>query len=115
MSASKPQGFKGALSFTRELLAIVISIISFIISTVNVYVTNLKAPDLSLTVAPFVLRASGTASPRSATGRERAGRGRFGWRDEWMDQQAFSSTIWITSGLLGMMHRNSKSSSPVFS
>ncbi|MEW5831036.1 MAG: hypothetical protein AB1846_19265 [Chloroflexota bacterium] len=54
MNASKPQGFKGALSITRELLAIVISIISFIISTVNVYVTNLKAPDLSLTVAPFV-------------------------------------------------------------
>ena len=54
MSASKSTGFKGALSFTRELLAIIISIISFIISTVNVYVTNLKAPDLSLTIAPFV-------------------------------------------------------------
>jgi len=54
VSASKPQGFKGALSFTKDLLAIIISVISFIISTVNVYVTNLKAPDLSLTVAPFV-------------------------------------------------------------
>jgi hypothetical protein len=54
MSISSPKGFQGALHFTREALAILISIISFIISTVNVYVTNLKSPDLNITVAPFV-------------------------------------------------------------
>ena len=42
------------MRFTREALAILISIISFIISTVNVYVTNLKSPDLSMTIAPFM-------------------------------------------------------------
>jgi hypothetical protein len=54
MSTPKPQGLRGMLSFTKELLAIIISVISFIISTVNVYVTNLKAPDLSMSIAPFI-------------------------------------------------------------
>ena len=54
MSTSSPRGFKSVLQFTREALAIVISIISFVISTVNVYVTNLKSPDLSMIVAPYV-------------------------------------------------------------
>jgi hypothetical protein len=54
MGTSAPKGFQGVLRFTREALAILISIISFIISTVNVYVTNLKSPDLSMTIAPFM-------------------------------------------------------------
>jgi hypothetical protein len=54
MSTSNPRGFKSVLQFTREALAIVISIISFTISTVNVYVTNLKSPDLSMIVAPYI-------------------------------------------------------------
>jgi len=54
MSTKAPGGFQGALRFTKDALAIVISIISFIISTVNVYVTNLKSPDLSMVVAPYV-------------------------------------------------------------
>lgn len=54
MSTPKSQGFRGMLSFTKEVLAIVISVISFIISTVNVYITNLKAPDLSMNIAPFI-------------------------------------------------------------
>ena len=54
MSTKSPGGFQGALRFTKDALAIVISIISFIISTVNVYVTNLKSPDLSMIVAPYV-------------------------------------------------------------
>ena len=54
MSTDKPSGFQGAMRFTREALAIVISIISFVISTVNVYVTNLKSPDLSMIVAPYI-------------------------------------------------------------
>lgn len=47
-------GFQGVLRFTKDALAIVISIISFFISTVSVYVTNLKSPDLSIIVAPYV-------------------------------------------------------------
>ena len=54
MSTNSPRGFQGALRFTRDALAIVISIISFIISTVNVYVTNLKSPDLNISVAPYI-------------------------------------------------------------
>ena len=54
MGTSNSRGFQGALRFTKDALAIVISIISFIISSVNVYVTNLKAPDLSIVVAPYV-------------------------------------------------------------
>jgi hypothetical protein len=54
MSANKPRGFQGALRFTKDALAIVISVISFVISTVNVYVTNLKSPDLSMIVAPYI-------------------------------------------------------------
>jgi hypothetical protein len=54
MSTKAPGGFQGALRFTKDALAIVISIISFVISTVNVYVTNLKAPDLSISVSPYV-------------------------------------------------------------
>jgi len=54
MSANNSRGFQGALRSTREVLAIGISIISFIISTVNVYVTNLKSPDLSMIVAPYI-------------------------------------------------------------
>ncbi len=54
MGTTAPKTFQGALRSTREVLAIVISIISFIISTVNVYVTNLKAPDLSMIVAPYM-------------------------------------------------------------
>jgi len=54
MSTKAPGGFQGALRFTKDALAIVISIVSFVISTVNVYVTNLKAPDLSISVAPYV-------------------------------------------------------------
>lgn len=47
-------GIQGVLRFTKDALAIVISIISFVISTVNVYVTNLKSPDLSMIVAPYI-------------------------------------------------------------
>lgn len=54
MGTNSPRGFQGALRFTKEALAIMISIISFVISTVNVYVTNLKAPDLSMMVAPYI-------------------------------------------------------------
>jgi hypothetical protein len=54
MSTNNPRGFQGALRFTKDALAIVISIISFLISTVNVYVTNLKSPDLSIIVAPYI-------------------------------------------------------------
>ena len=54
MGTNSPRGFHGALQFTREALAIVISIISFVISTVNVYVTNLKSPDLNMIVAPYI-------------------------------------------------------------
>jgi hypothetical protein len=54
MGTGAPKGFQGALRSTKEVLAIVISVISFIISTVNVYVTNLKAPDLSIIVAPYI-------------------------------------------------------------
>jgi hypothetical protein len=54
MGTNSPRGFQGALRFTRDALAIVISIISFIISTVNVYATNLKSPDLSMIVAPYI-------------------------------------------------------------
>ena len=54
MGTNSPRGFHGALRFTREALAIVISIISFVISTVNVYVTNLKSPDLNMIVAPYI-------------------------------------------------------------
>jgi hypothetical protein len=54
MGTNSPRGFQGLLRFTREALAIVISIISFFISTVNVYVTNLKSPDLSMIVAPYI-------------------------------------------------------------
>jgi hypothetical protein len=54
MSTKTPGGFQGTLRFAKDALAIVISIISFIISTVNVYVTNLKSPDLSMIVAPYV-------------------------------------------------------------
>jgi hypothetical protein len=54
MGTSAPKGFQGALRFTREALAILISVISFVISMVNVYVTNLKSPDLSMIVAPFM-------------------------------------------------------------
>ena len=62
MSTSNPRGFQGALRFTREALAILISIISFIISSVNVYVTNLKAPDLSMIVAPYINQIVDNAS-----------------------------------------------------
>jgi hypothetical protein len=54
MGTTNPRGFQGALRFTKDALAIVISIISFVISTVNVYVTNLKSPDLSMIVAPYI-------------------------------------------------------------
>jgi hypothetical protein len=54
MGMSTAKGSQGRLHFAREAMAIVISVISFIISTVNVYVTNLKSPDLNLIVAPFI-------------------------------------------------------------
>ncbi len=54
MSTNSSQGLRGALRFTKEALAIVISIVSFVISTVNVYVTNLKSPDLNMIVAPYI-------------------------------------------------------------
>ena len=54
MGTDSPRESKSILRFTREALAILISIISFVISTVNVYVTNLKSPDLSMIVAPYV-------------------------------------------------------------
>ena len=54
MSTNSSQGVQGALRSTKEALAIIISIISFVISTVNVYVTNLKSPDLNLIVAPYM-------------------------------------------------------------
>ena len=57
---------KGLLSFTREALAIVISIISFVVSTVNVYVTNLKSPDLSMVVAPYIKQIVDDASLNEA-------------------------------------------------
>jgi hypothetical protein len=62
MSTKSPGGFQGALRFTKDALAIVISIISFVISMVNVYVTNLKSPDLSLIVAPYVRHIVDNAS-----------------------------------------------------
>ncbi len=54
MGTNSSLRFQGIMRFTREALAIVISIISFVISTVNVYVTNLKSPDLSMIVAPYI-------------------------------------------------------------
>ena len=54
MGTNRSQSFQGVMHFTREALAIFISIISFVISTVNVYVTNLKSPDLSVIVAPYI-------------------------------------------------------------
>ncbi len=54
MSTKATGGFQGTLRFAKDALAIVISIISFVISTVNVYVTNLKSPDLSIIVAPYI-------------------------------------------------------------
>jgi hypothetical protein len=66
MSTNSPRGFKGLLRFTREALAIVISIISFVISTVNVYVTNLKSPDLSMIVAPYIRQVVDNSSLNEA-------------------------------------------------
>lgn len=54
MRTNSSQGVQGALRSTKEVLAIIISIISFVISTVNVYVTNLKSPDLNMIVAPYM-------------------------------------------------------------
>lgn len=54
MGTNTAKGTQGRLHFAREALAILISIVSFIISTVNVYMTNLKSPDLNIVVAPFM-------------------------------------------------------------
>lgn len=39
---------------TRDVLAVLISVVSFFISTISVYVNNLKAPDLVVITAPYV-------------------------------------------------------------
>jgi hypothetical protein len=54
MGTVKSNGVFGFLKSMKDAVAIIISLISIIISTVNVYVTNLKAPDLSMIVAPYI-------------------------------------------------------------
>ena len=54
MSTVKSKSGLGFLGSMKDVVAIVISLISFVISTINVYVTNLKSPDLSMVIAPYI-------------------------------------------------------------
>ena len=54
MGTAKSKNGFGFLTSMKEVLAVVISLISFVISTINVYVTNLKSPDLSMVIAPYI-------------------------------------------------------------
>jgi len=54
MSTVKSKSGLSFLGSMKDVVAIVISLISFVISTINVYVTNLKSPDLSMVITPYI-------------------------------------------------------------
>jgi hypothetical protein len=54
VSETKTKGFHLNIGLTIDIIAVVVSLISFVISAVTIYESSLKPPEMSFLIAPYV-------------------------------------------------------------
>jgi hypothetical protein len=66
MSEAKPQKLRLSYGLTKELIAVIVSVVSFAVSVVGFYTGSLKAPDLRFYTAPYIRHVVDSASRNEA-------------------------------------------------
>lgn len=66
MSETKPARLRLNFGLTKEVIAVIVSVVSFIVSVIGFYTGSLKAPDLHFYTAPYIRHVVDNASLNEA-------------------------------------------------